>query len=781
MSKPVASLSQPVQSIGINAQTVIARRYARKDINGQPLETWPEIVSRVVKYVAKAESDPDHRHQFHQEATQLLLNRQFIPNTPCLVNAGHERAQLAACFVLPIADSIASIMEHAKQCAIIHQTGGGTGMTYEWLRPAGAIVKSTHGVASGPVSFMNIVNATTETIRQGGVRRGANMGILAIQHPDILRFIHAKNDQTSLTNFNISVTVTDAFLQAVERNEWFQTEFDGKPWVQPIIDPLTGQNYVFEGTEPPQPGMVFAPDVWQRIVFSAWKYAEPGIIFIDEVNRRNHVLKSLGRISASNPCAEQMLHSYNACNLGSLDVAKFANETGEIDWAGLQKAIRTCVRFLDNVIEVCFWPLPEVKQMVHRTRPIGLGVMGFADLLLKQKIRYASPESLKVAEELMRFIRREAWLASCELGKEKGVFPELESNHEAYESFFETELRIPATECTPRNYEVTTVAPTGTISLVAETSSGIEPNFSWAYVRHDTIGTRVYVHPLAARALGIEFDPQDPTSMERAATVVCERQSQLPAEFITSHQISPDDHLQILAAFQKHVDNSISKTVNGPASHTVEQIDQLFRTAARLGVKAVSYYRDSSREGQVLTQLASSKPSEAPAPVSTPPEESAAVIEPTTKNRPKELQGWTWQIPFEGQNLYVTVNHDGTNVLEVFATGPVSGSVGMLVSRMLRGGFTPPEVARILNKVTGTHATWFNRRCLSSPEQAIAECILMTMNRLEGKNEPASTKVASVKATASRAGYRACPECGSEVNHASNCDICPVCGWSKCT
>ena len=434
------AVGREVQPLGMNAQKVVAKRYALKDEHGEPLESWADIVRRVVGHVSRAETDPQKQADFYNAMSAVMLAREFIPNTPCLVNAGKPKGQLAACFVLNVPDSIEGIMEHAQNVAIIHQTGGGTGMTYEFLRPAGSMVNSTRGVASGPVSFMNIVNQTTEVVKQGGVRRGANMGILAITHPDILRFIHAKNDQTSLTNFNISVTVTDLFMDAVDSGTWFQTEFDGEPWIQPVFDAVTGTDYVvyrrpdgstatfadklaFETAgvsdctieEPPIAGMVYAPDIWNRIIASAHKYAEPGIIFIDEVNRHNHMMSSMGPIFACNPCGEQQLHFNNSCNLGSIDVAKFYREIGSgndpdecIEWERLAAATHSCTQFLDNVIDAGHFPLAEIDDVVKRTRPVGLGIMGFADLCLRLGISYGSEESLELMEKVMGFVRCES-------------------------------------------------------------------------------------------------------------------------------------------------------------------------------------------------------------------------------------------------------------------------------------------------------------------------------------------------------------------------------------
>lgn len=812
-----AALGREYKPLGLNAQKVIAKRYSMKDEKGDPLESWNDIVRRVVGHVSRVETDPQKQNQFYNDMTAVMFAREFIPNTPCLVNAGKPKGQLAACFVLNVPDSIEGIMEHAQNVAIIHQTGGGTGMTYEFLRPAGSMVNSTRGVASGPVSFMNIVNQTTEVVKQGGVRRGANMGIISVKHPDVLRFIHAKNDQTSLTNFNISVTVTDLFMEAVDSGVWFQTEFKEDPWMDPIYDPITGSDYVVyrrpDGTsatfadklafeaadlsdctieEPPLPGMVYAPDIWNRIIASAHKYAEPGIIFIDEVNRHNHMMSSMGPIYACNPCGEQMLHFNNSCNLGSIDVAKFYRD-GEIDWDDLARVTHLCTQFLDNVVDAGYFPLPAIDDVVKRTRPVGLGVMGFADLCLQFGITYGDDASNELMEQVMGFIRREAWMESLRLGAEKGTFPELENNKESYAKFLYDEVGIPRdVALTPRNYEVTTIAPTGTISLVAETSSGIEPNFSWAYVRQDTLGTRTYVHTLAAKALGVEVDQTDEESIKAAAQFVVEHESELPPHFISAMSISSIQHVKVLAAAQKHVDNSISKTCNGAKDDTVESVDELYHLARKLGCKAVSYYRDGSREGQVLNAMKVEEKkgedvieTDVPADFAAPPLPHSTSFERV--ERPRELQGSTWRIPFENQNLYVTVNHDSTRILEVFVAGPISAGVGLLASKMLRGGFEVKEVIRSLNKVTGTHAVWFNERLLTSPEQAVAECLSVIDRRL--RNLPSSErqigkmKMAEIAAESygeMSAMIGECPECRGQLEHASGCDFCRDCGYSKC-
>ncbi|MEJ7861296.1 MAG: adenosylcobalamin-dependent ribonucleoside-diphosphate reductase [Pyrinomonadaceae bacterium] len=825
-----------IKPIGLNGQKVVSKRYSLKDKNGEPLESWTDIARRVVGHVSTAEQDLGARDSFYNSMLEIMLNREFIPNTPCLVNAGKPKGQLAACFVLNVPDSIEGIMEHAQAAAIIHQTGGGTGMTYEFLRPAGAMVNSTRGVASGPVSFMNIVNTMTEVVKQGGVRRGANMGMLRCSHPDLLRFIHAKNDQHSLTNFNISVNVTDAFMDAADNKKWFQTEFKGEIWTQPVFDPLTGNDYVvyrrpsgetvtfadklaFENTElsdcaieePPQPGMVYAPDIWNRIIASAHKYAEPGICFIDEVNRHNYLKSSMGEIYASNPCGEQMLHFNNSCNLGSIDLAKFYKNVGDgtspgecIEWERLARVTHLSTQFLDNVVDAGDFPLEKIDDVVKRTRPVGLGIMGFADLCLNLQITYGGQDSIDLMDKVMGFVRKESWKASLKIGAEKGVFPEFEANREAYAKFLYEEIGISRdTPLTPRNYETTTIAPTGTISLVAETSSGCEPNFSWAYVRQDTIGTRTYVHTLAAQALGIEVDQTDEESIKKAAQFVVENEDKLPAHFISALNITSKQHVQVLAAAQRNVDNSVSKTCNGAKDDTIESVDELYRLARDLGCKCVSYYRDGSREGQVLTSIKTEQKKAETAEVDQisinecnevttiePANEAKMSTESGHVERPRELRGSTWRIPFDGTNLYVTVNHNGEKVMEVFATGPISEGVGLLASKMLRGGFEVKEVARSLNKVTATHAVWFNERLLTSPEQAIAECLLLIDRRL--KNLPSSERqMSKAEATIEVVSDEAptakmssligtCPECRGQLEHASGCDFCRDCGYSKC-
>ncbi|MEP7038618.1 MAG: HNH endonuclease, partial [Acidobacteriota bacterium] len=510
-------------------------------------------------------------------------------------------------------------------------------------------------------------------------------------------------------------------------------------------------------------------------------------------------------------CGEQFLHFSNSCNLGSIDLSKFYKESGDgtnpdesIEWERLARATQLSIQFLDNVIDAGYFPLDSIDDVVKRTRPVGLGIMGFADLCLKLQITYGELDSIDLMDKVMGFVRRESWKASLKLGAEKGPFPEFEANRDAYAKFLYNEIGISHdTPLTPRNYETTTIAPTGTISLVAETSSGCEPNFSWAYVRQDTIGTRTYVHTLAAQTLGIDIDQTDEESIKYAAQYVVDHESELPPYFISALNITSKQHVQVLASAQRNVDNSVSKTCNGAKDDTIESVDELYRLAKDLGCKCVSYYRDGSREGQVLTSMkAEEKKSENVELIAVgecnelETIESANDFKAETKNspksetahieRPRELQGSTWRIPFDGANLYVTVNHNGECVMEVFATGPISEGVGLLASKMLRGGFDVKEVARSLNKVTATHAVWFNERLLTSPEQAVAECLLLIDRRL--KNMPASerqiSKAESVESTEKETKMGnligSCPECKGQLEHASGCDFCRDCGYSKC-
>ncbi len=773
-----------MSKLSYNANQIVLNRYSKRNTSNVPYEDWDSISRRVAETVGKAEKGELKREYWTNIFYELLSRRIFIPNTPCLVNAGKPAGeqQLAACFVLPIEDRLEAILETAKQAGLIHRSGGGTGFSFENLRPAGAEL-SSGGTASGPVSFMEIFNTITETIKQGGVRRGANMAVLRVDHPDILQFIHMKNNQTRMTNFNISVTVTDEFMDAVEGGEWYRTKFNGNDWDKDIINPLTGNSYVHDMYHKyhvgaldgdTYTGKLYAPDVWRRIIESAHKYAEPGVIFIDTVNKSNPLKNTLGDILTSNPCGEQMLHAYNSCNLGSIDISKFV--TSGFGKPVFQEdsfcdAIHRAVRFLDNVIDVCDWPLTQIDQVVKRTRPIGLGIMGFADTLIKLGIRYGSEESKEFARNIGDILKRSSILASVHLGTEKGSFPDYNLNRSNYLTQFD---RL-------RNYQITTIAPTGTISLVAETSSGIEPNFDWVYIRKDTIGERAYLHPLVANQLKIKVDWQDPDSIMKAAKEAQGRLYELPDYFVTAHDLSAKEHVEMLATWQPYIDNSISKTCNGAKSDTVDDVDSLYKLAYKLRCKAVSYYRDGSRDGQVLTSLTKESDSKGGDPVSQP--DGAASAKPIIEKsvpvfRPAQLSGKTWKFNLEQEPLYITVNHNGSSILEVFAIGPISSSVGLLISKMLRGRFSTKEVVSILRKKNGNQVIWFNKKCCTTPEQLIAECILLTEEELSSSS--VSLPVQYEAKNEDKVLGKQCPFCQGELRRINGCDLCVACGASKC-
>jgi ribonucleoside-diphosphate reductase alpha chain len=566
----------------LNAILVLERRYLRKDENGRVIETTAQMFKRIAKGIAVIEKQYGKSNteaaKWEDEFYRAMTNLKFIPNSPTLMNTGTELGQLSACFVLPVEDSIEGIFNALKVAALIHKTGGGTGFAFSRLRPKGDIVKTTGGVASGPISFATIYDTATEVVKQGGRRRGANMGILRVDHPDIMDFVVAKEKEGILRNFNISVGVTDKFMDAVEKD----ADFD-------LINPRNRQ--VIKSLK--------ARAIWNLIIMMAWKNGEPGVIFLDTINKHNPT-PQLGEIEATNPCGEQPLLPYESCNLGSLDVSKFVTEEGKMDWNSLRENVRLAVRFLDNVVDANVYELPEIEKITKGNRKIGLGVMGFADMLIKRGIRYDTEEGLKAGEELMKFINDEGHKISAELGEEKGNFPNFHS------SIWEKNWK------TMRNATVTTVAPTGTISIIAGCSQGIEPLFAIAYVREvaETLGrSLVEVNPLFEKIALREGFYSDELIREVSKRTSVQDLKEIPDDmrrlFVTAHDISAEWHVRMQAAFQRHTDNAVSKTINFPNWATPNDVEKAYMLAYKLGCKGITVYRHGSREVQVLRPIES--------------------------------------------------------------------------------------------------------------------------------------------------------------------------------
>ncbi len=562
-------------SLTPNAVIVLQKRYLKKNLLGRVSETPEEMFRRVAKSVASAEKlykKGVDAKKTEEEFFSLMTGLEFLPNSPTLMNAGTRLGQLAACFVLPVEDSIESIFEAVKNTAIIHQSGGGTGFSFSRLRPSNDIVGSTGGLASGPVSFMRVFNAATEAIKQGGTRRGANMGVLQIDHPDIIEFIEAKKNPEEFLNFNLSVAITEKFMKALKKNSDYQ-----------LINPRDGSIVK----------RVRAKKIFNLIIRCAWESGEPGIIFMDRVNEKNPCPK-LGAIEATNPCGEQPLLPYEPCNLGSINLGKMLKKQGKdwtIDYEKLGKTVKTAVRFLDNVIDVNKYPVHEIELMAKGNRKIGLGVMGFADMLIRLRIVYGNKESLKTAEDVMRFINKTAREASIVLAKERGAFPNIKK------SVFKKPIR---------NSTVTTIAPTGTLSLIAGCSSGIEPFYSLSFTRQALDGTELpELNPLFGEISKEEgfFSKDLMKYVARGGNI--KKRNDVPGKlkkiFSTSFDISPENHVRVQAAFQKHTDNAVSKTINLAQDSTEDDVRKAYLLAYELGCKGITVYRSGTREKQVLS------------------------------------------------------------------------------------------------------------------------------------------------------------------------------------
>jgi len=749
--------SQVISGIELseNALRVLERRYLGKDGEGNPVETPQELFRRVARHIASAESafDPDADTSRYEAAFYGLMERlEFLPNSPTLMNAGRDLGQLSACFVLPIEDSMESIFDAVKYTALIHKSGGGTGFSFSRLRPERDRVGSTGGIASGPVSFMRAFDVTTDVIKQGGMRRGANMAILRVDHPDILRFIEAKEDPEALTNFNLSIAITDEFMKAVEAG----TDYS-------LMNPRTGETA----------DQLNAKDVFDRVVDMAWRTGDPGIVFIDEINRHNPT-PQLGSIESTNPCGEQPLLPFESCNLGSVNLARMVVHTSDkpcIDYDRLAQTIRQAARFLDDVIEVNQFPLPEIENMTKTTRKIGLGVMGFADMLIQLRIAYDSEQGLATAEEIARFISEEADKASMELGQERGVFPAFKGS--VYDRPDGPRFR---------NASRTTIAPTGSLSIIANCSSGIEPLFALSYVRHILEGEEF-----------VEVNPYFEQAAKKGGFYSAELMKQLaegkrlrdleavPEDiktvFVTSHDISPEWHVRMQAAFQKFTDSAVSKTVNFPHEAKPEDVAKVYLMAHRERLKGITIYRDRSRASQVLTIGEGDKKTEGPAP-------SRTDVKLAPRRRPKVTRGVTERVNTGCGYIYVTVNFDSRGISEVFsALGKAGGcaaaqleAISRLTSLALRSGIDTDSIVKHLRGIRCPSIAWEQGHAVLSCADAIASVLAKYIRDKTADNPPVAT--GSRELIKSWAGQ--CPDCGGPLIYQEGCNICIACGFTKC-
>lgn len=747
-----------------NALKVLERRYLIKDDEGKIVETPADLFRRVASHIAKAEyryglEDEQVKH-IEEQFFHAMATRSFMPNSPTLMNAGRPLGQLSACFVLPVGDSMEEIFETIKHAALIHKSGGGTGFAFSRLRPRNSVVASTRGVASGPVSFMKVFNAATEAVKQGGTRRGANMGILRVDHPDIMEFISCKDDLTQVTNFNISVAVTDEFMQAVEEKR----EYD-------LVDPRTRKPLVVEG----KPQRLDATKVFDEVVKHAWLTGEPGVVFIDRMDSVNPTSK-IERIEATNPCGEQPLPPYDSCNLASVNLGNVVYdplptdynprhpEKG-INWEMLLDLVKMGVRFLDNVIDMNKYPIPEIEQQTHANRRIGLGVMGWADMLVKLGLPYTSEESYALGEKVMEFINTKGHIHSSELAKTRGKFPNWKDSVYAEEGV------------AMRNATITTIAPTGTISIISGCSSGIEPYFAVSYIRNVMDNTKlIEVNPIfeeIAKKRG--FYSQE--LMERIAeSNSIQGFDEIPEDiknvFLTSADISAGDHVRMQSIFQKNCDSSVSKTINMPNEATEDDVRTAYWQAFKTGCKGITIYRDGSRQNQVLsTGKADSKDGQ-PQPAG---EEVSAGNKIKPKERPAKLEGFTEKIVTGYGNLYVTINMLGNKPFEIFAQIGKSGfstmadteAICRLTSLALRSNVRVDDIIDQLTGIGGSSPIFQEGEMVMSIPDAIAKVLKKHFGNGHHKVDR-------------DVDMEACPDCGDRLHHDSGCVVCPSCGFSKC-
>jgi len=767
--------------ISENARAVLERRYLIRDEHGEAVETVDELFHRVADAVAAADVrfDPqadvaDTAQSFYRMMTEL----DFLPNSPTLMNAGRPLGQLSACFVLPVADSMEDIFDAIKNAALIHKSGGGTGFSFSRLRAKGSTVNSTGGVASGPISFMKVFNAATEAVKQGGTRRGANMGILRVDHPDILEFITCKNDTKEITNFNISVGLTESFMEAVESDGSYE-----------LVDPASRR----------VTGRLNAREVFEAIVRSAWQTGEPGILFLDRLNKDNPC-PGQGEIESTNPCGEQPLLPYEACNLGSINLVRHLRRTGTgyaLDRAKLEQTIRTAVHFLDNVIEVNQYPLPEIDAMTKKTRKIGLGIMGFADMLLYLGIPYDSDEGVAMASQVMELVQTIGHQESQRLAQVRGPFP----------LFAESVYRDGAPL---RNATVTTIAPTGTLSIIAGVSSGVEPVFAYAYYRNVMDNTHLIETNQILRdkltELGLYSDELMRQIIEHGSLAHVEGIPEaVKRVFVCAHDVSPIWHVKMQAAFQQFTDNAVSKTVNFPNSATQEEVAEVYRLAYELGCKGTTIYRDGSRDEQVLNIGVAKAKQETALPdhveklLESGCDSTACLLRSGSikpRPRPDVTMGYTEKVKIGCGNLYITVNYDEQGVCEVFTnTGRAGGcpsqseATARLMSVALRAGVDSDELIRQLKGIRCPSTIRQQGMAVTSCPDAIAKAIEKVMqasktNQIppcpppmgagrKGRPAPDMTPAESKLA-------KYCPECGAQLEHEGGCVTCRNCGYSKC-
>ena len=768
-----------------NAIRILEMRYLKRDEDGHPLEEPEDMFRRVAENIASADAlyNPgadvqETAEKFYRAMTEL----EFLPNSPTLMNAGRELQQLSACFVLPIEDSMPEIFDTLKNTALIHKSGGGTGFSFSRIRPKNDIVKSTNGVASGPISFMQIFDSATEEIKQGGTRRGANMAIMRVDHPDILDFITCKHDNNRLNNFNISVGITESFMEKVQR--------DGE---YALINPRTKQ----------PSKRLRAREVFDLIVEGAWKNGDPGIVFMDRLNRDNPT-PELGEIESTNPCGEQPLLPYESCNLGSINLLKMVtNENGGrvIDWEKLKQTVYTAVHFLDNVIDMNNFPLPEIEEMTRGNRKIGLGIMAWSDLLIGLGIPYDSDMAAQLAEQVMEFIDYHAEMASAEIARERGSFPNFDKSiykngyRKHAESLSEGRFGRPDIDWNTlyavvaadgmRGATRTTIAPTGTISLIASASSGIEPPFGICHIRKALDDDElIMVHPLFEEIARKEGFYSDELIREIHEEGSVQKMEQVPEDirklFVTAHDISPEWHIRMQAAFQNHTDNAVSKTVNFEHNATTDDVESVYMLAYKLGCKGVTIYRDGSREEQILNI---GKTQKAQAGVTA--EEPAVRGSMAPRPRPAVTMGTTRKVETaECGDIYITVNEDEEGLCEVFINMGRSGgcrsaqceAIGVLISTAMRAGVDPRSVSKRLKGIRCASPSWQPGGMILSCADAIGKAMEQYMEEKNGKDFVKEGSDGMILADI----CPECPECGNTLEYSEGCVLCKLCGYSKC-